>query len=59
MKGKVCLTNLITFCDETTGLVDEGRTVDIVYIDFRKAFITVTCKILIKKLMKYGWVSRQ
>jgi len=29
-KGRSCLTNLINFYDEMTGLVDEGRAVDIV-----------------------------
>ncbi|KAK4806176.1 hypothetical protein QYF61_001099 [Mycteria americana] len=58
-KGKSCLTNMITFYDEMTGLVDEGRAVDIVYLDFRKAFDTVSPKILIEKLMKYGlWRQR-
>ena len=34
-KGKLCLANLITFYNELTGLVDEGRAVGIVYLDFR------------------------
>lgn len=29
MKGKSCLTNLIAFGDEVTGLMDEGRVVDV------------------------------
>lgn len=29
------LTNPINFYDETTGLVDEGRAVGIVYLDFK------------------------
>ncbi|KAK4829071.1 hypothetical protein QYF61_002015 [Mycteria americana] len=33
-KGMSCLTNLITFYDEMTGLADEGRAVDIVCLDF-------------------------
>ncbi|GAB0177600.1 mitochondrial enolase superfamily member 1 [Grus japonensis] len=52
-KGKSCWTYLITFYDEMTGLVDEGRTVSIVYLDFRNGFETVSHKILIDKPMKY------
>jgi len=37
MKRKSCLINLINFCDEMTGLVDEGRPVGIVYLDFSNA----------------------
>lgn len=35
-EGKSCLTNLINFCDEVTGLVDEVRAAYIVYLDFSK-----------------------
>jgi len=48
-----CLTNLINFCDEMTGLTDEGRTANIVYLDFDKASNTVSCKIFIEKLLVY------
>jgi len=37
-KGRSCLTNLIYFCDKVTHLVDEGKAMDIVYLDFSKAF---------------------
>lgn len=53
-KSKSCLTNLITFYDEMAGLVDEERTVDIVCLDFRNAFDTVSWKILVEKLLTYG-----
>ncbi|GAB0186610.1 mitochondrial enolase superfamily member 1 [Grus japonensis] len=34
--GKACLTNLTTFYDERTGLVDQRRAVDVVYFDISK-----------------------
>jgi len=35
MKGRSCLTNLISFYDQVTCLVDEGKAVDVVYLEFR------------------------
>ncbi|PKU45823.1 rna-directed dna polymerase from mobile element jockey- hypothetical protein [Limosa lapponica baueri] len=53
-KEKSYLINLITSFDEMTGFVDKGRAVDIVYLDNSKAFGTVSHRMLIEKLMKYG-----
>jgi len=53
-KGKSCLTSLIAFYYGMTGWVDEGRAVDVVYLDFSKAFDTVSHKILIGKPRKCG-----
>lgn len=44
---------MIKFYDETKGLVDEGREVDVIYHDFSKAFDPVFHKILIEKLLRY------
>ncbi|PKU41030.1 hypothetical protein llap_8677 [Limosa lapponica baueri] len=51
-KGKSCLTNLIAFYNGMTGWTDEGRVVDIVYLNFSKAFNTVSHSILIDGCIK-------
>jgi len=50
MKGNSCLTNPIGFHDEMTDLVDEGRAVAVIYLDFSK---TSDPPIHTEKQMKY------
>ena len=52
------MTNLIAFYDDMTSWVDEGRAVDVVYLDFSKAFDTVSHNIFIGKVRKCGLDER-
>ena len=45
---------LIVFYDGVTGWVNEGRAVDVVYLDFSKAFDTVSRNTLTGNLRKCG-----
>ncbi|GAB0209228.1 hypothetical protein GRJ2_003388500 [Grus japonensis] len=58
VKGRSCLTNLISFYDKVTLLVDEGKAVDVVYLDFNKAFDIVSHSILLENLAAHGLDGR-
>ena len=64
VKKRSCQTNLMEALEELTRLVDEGFGVDVVYLDYQKAYDTVPYMRLIKKLQGYGiggnvlvWIS--
>ena len=55
------MTTLIAFYNAMTGRGDEGRAMDVVYLDFSKAFDRVSHNILISMLRKCGldeWSGR-
>ena len=52
--GKSCFTNLLLFLEEVTKNLDEGKPVDILYMDFKKAFDSVPHQRLLKKLKSHG-----
>ena len=54
MSGKSTLSNLLEYLEELTRLVDEGHSVDIVYLDFAKAFDKVPHMRLAKKCEGLG-----
>ena len=53
-KGRSPQTNLIEFFDTATKWLDEGRSFDVLYLDFQKAFDKVCHARLVKKLKAAG-----
>ena len=52
--GRSSLTNLLTFLESHTYHVDQGLPVDVLYVDFSKAFDKVPHQRLISKLRAHG-----
>jgi len=54
VRGRSCLTNLLEAFENWTELLDEGHGIDIIYLDYRKAFDTVPHKRLLSKVQQAG-----
>src|SRR5215469_16584284 len=50
LAGRSCLTNLLEFMEDITEIIDRGNSVDVIYLDFAKAFDKVSHKCLFRKL---------
>ena len=57
MKGRFCLTNLISFYDKMTHLVDEGRTVYVVYPDLSKVLAAPPTAFSLRHWLLMAWVA--
>jgi hypothetical protein len=53
-KNRSCLTNLLKFLEMVSKYIDEGLPVDVIYLDFQKAFDKVLHKRLMLKLTALG-----
>ena len=53
LKAKSCLTNLLCFSEEITKWVDEGSPVDVICLDFQKAFDQVPHQRIILQLKSH------
>ena len=54
LKARSCLTNMLCFLEEITKWIDVGSPVDIIYLDFQKAFDKVPHQRLLHKLNAHG-----
>ena len=53
-KGRSCLTNLLRFLNEVTDGLDRGESVDVIFLDFAKAFDKVPHERLQRKIEAFG-----
>jgi len=56
--GWSCLANLLVFLDKLTQAVDKGNDLDVVYLDFAKAFDKTPYQLFINKLQQQGLNSK-
>ena len=57
LSGRSCLTNLLEYLEYITSEIDNKKPVDVVYLDFSKAFDKVAHQRLILKLQNIGFGS--
>jgi hypothetical protein len=53
-RKRSCVTQLLQVMEDFTKIMDEGETVDVIYLDFKKAFDSVPHSRLVQKLAAYG-----
>jgi len=54
VKGRSMLTNLLETLESWTRLIEHGFGIDVIYLDYRKAFDTVPHQRLLEKIKRLG-----
>ena len=54
IKGRSCQTNMLLCLERWTASLDSGKSVDVAYFDYAKAFDKVSHRLLLVKLKGYG-----
>ena len=57
-KKRSCTTKLLSHIEQIYKALNEGQEVDVIYLDFAKAFDKVDHAVLLAKLQKYGIEGR-
>ena len=55
VSGRSCLTNLLEVFEDWTKSLDKGYGIEVIYLDFKKAFDTVPHQRLLQKLQLFGF----
>jgi hypothetical protein len=55
IKNKSCVTNLLETLEYISKLLAEGKSIDLIYLDFAKAFDTLVHALLLELLPSYGF----
>jgi hypothetical protein len=55
VRNKSCVSNLLETLDYLTKLLAEGKSIDLIYLDFAKAFDTLVHALLLELLPTYGF----
>ena len=54
VRGRSCTTQLVVSHHQWSKALDEGRQVDVIFLDFAKAFDLVAHDVLLQKLCNFG-----